>query len=49
MAESTSMPGLIGRVPVLAIRKSDDRFFLLKGLNMNDVESVSIMLMCSSD
>ena len=40
LAESTSMPQLVGRIPVLAIRKSDERFKELKGLLMKDVENV---------
>ena len=42
MAESTSTPGLPGRVPVLAIRKADERFIIsLKGLTMTNIENVS--------
>ena len=41
MAESTSTPGLPGRVPVLAIRKADERFISLKGLTMTNIENVS--------
>ena len=35
------MIGMSGRVPVLAIRKADERFYSLKGLLMEDVENVS--------
>ena len=35
------MPGLSGRVPVLAIRKGDERFASLKGIRMEDIEKVS--------
>lgn len=35
------MPGLPGRVPVLAIRKADERFVSIKGMGMDDVEKVS--------
>ena len=35
------MTGMSGRVPVLAIRKADERFFSLKSLLMEDVENVS--------
>ena len=41
MAESTSTPGLPGRVPVLAIRKADEGFISLKGLTMTNIENVS--------
>ena len=34
------MPVLSGRVPVLAIRKSDERFSTLKGVTIDDVEKV---------
>ena len=40
LAESTSMPGLPGRVPVLAIRRGEERFSCLKGLLVSDVENV---------
>ena len=40
MAESLTMPGLPGRVPVLAIRKGEERFASLKGINIEDVEKV---------
>jgi hypothetical protein len=35
------MPGLSGRVPVLAIRKGDERFASLKGIRIEDIEKVS--------
>ena len=34
------MPGLTGKVPVLAIRRGEERFSSLKGLLMTDVENV---------
>ena len=44
LAESTSMPALQGRTPVLAIKKSDDRFACVKGVRMEDVEKVSLFV-----
>ena len=38
------MPGLAGRVPVLAIRKGDERFSSLKGMGIDDVEKVIVQL-----
>ena len=40
MAESVSMPGLTGRVSVLAIRRGDERFACLRGLRLEDIEKV---------
>ena len=44
LAESTSMPDSINcRTPVLAIRRNDERFFIINGVRMNYVEMVSIV------
>ena len=45
LAESTSMPMLAGRIPVLAIKKSDERFAILDGIQLEDVEKVMLLKM----
>ena len=39
------MPMLSGRIPVLAIKRSDERFAVLDGIQLEDVKKVMLFKM----